>query len=121
MEHPPSQTELRGALARAFRTTTSNVEIVTDMATPSDAPVVCQIQDLGGQFPLMASVYLKPMVQVEDREAVFRVLSELTQTRLLVAADSPDPYVMSLVDGNQVNSVSVDVGALDDREEYVLA
>jgi hypothetical protein len=69
----------------------------------------------------MLSVYLKDGLAPPEQENVLRLLSESWAQRLLVDGNSPDPYIMTLIDGAASKQVRLDVVALDDRDEYVLA
>ena len=105
---------LRAALAQALSVDPDQVDMIADLSDIRDAPVIAQVGELDGGFPMSVAVYVRREIGLEFVQAVSRALG----MRALVSDDSPNPFTWLLAhpDGS-LDHVEVDPEALD-REEF---
>jgi hypothetical protein len=120
----PPREHLRRALARAFTTAPDEVLIVDDMDDLKRPYGVAAIlfTDTGPQFPLHLSM-LAPGMDGESAvpDTAKRLAAELDERVLAPSDDTPNPYIFTLfLPTGEIQHVSVDTVALDEREEYLI-
>lgn len=120
VEKEASINGLRSALASMFGVDREQVgigESVEGILSPRG--VYCQLANLRGQFRQQLSVYVADSVRPLRLSEVATALARSLDSNVLVPDDTPDPYVMMLVDpagGRRI--VQVDVERLDEFGEY---
>ena len=124
IERVASAFEIREAIVRAgLAPNIDAVAVVASMESVKlspDAKVICELTPRGGGFPLQLTIYVYGGLPKDTLDAIKR-LSATLATRCLVPAETENPYAMLLVaPDSEVESVVVDVEALDERGEYVL-
>ena len=114
---PVEPASLRAALARRLSLPETSVQIIGDIGEITDAPVIAQLDELDGDFPVGVALFVRGETPAELVGAVSRALG----LRALVTDESPNPFTWRLVhpDG-RVEPVTVDPEALD-RGEFQLA
>lgn len=125
LERQASAEELRQAMVAAGLAADQGAVVVTDsmevLERPQHVTVVCETWLRGGQFPLQVGIYLFDR-EPADAQAALALLVESLGTRGLTSDDSPNPFRMLLLSpGQPARIIDLDVQALEERDEYVLA
>jgi hypothetical protein len=114
---------LRAALAGALGLPVTTIDVATSIADTSvDAPVAAEYFDTRGDFAMQVSLYVKTAPVEDVGLPEVRELSRTLGVEILMPDESPDPYVMLLVQPTgDVRRVGLDPESLDVRGEYRLA
>jgi hypothetical protein len=117
---------LRAALARSFAVDPDEVrffEDEVDLRGPYGIAAVLYT-DTGPQFPLRLSLYTHELAMVSAYPipgTLQRLAAELGEQVLTPADGTPNPYLFKLyLPTGEIRDVSVEVEALDEREEYLI-
>jgi hypothetical protein len=122
LDRPVAANELRAALAHVFGLPTGQVALVSSMAeAPPLVGVTVEVTDLEGDFPLQISVYVAAAYEAELSDVATKIAAQLG-ARTLVPSDSPDPYVMVMIQpSGSAAEVNVDTSSLDELGQYRIA
>jgi hypothetical protein len=122
---PVPRDRLRTTMARIFAVRPDEVTVVDDMEDLElpYAVAVVRYTGSGPQFPLQLSI-LVPGLAEDSRsfaETLQRLAAELGEQVLTPADGTPNPYLFKLyLPTGEIRDVSVEVEALDEREEYLI-
>jgi hypothetical protein len=113
---PVEPDDLRAALAMTLSVSEDRVQIIGDLGEITDAPVIVQLDELHGDFPVSVALFVRGETPAELVASVSRALG----LRALVTDETPNPFTWRLVhpDG-RVEPVTVDAEALG-RGEFQL-
>jgi hypothetical protein len=122
LDRPVAADELRAALAQVFGLPTDQVAMVFSMAeAPPLVGVTVEVTDLKGDFPLQLSVYVAATYAAELADVARKVSAQLG-VRTLIPGDSPDPYVMFMIQpSGSAAEVKLDTSSLDELGQYRIA
>ena len=97
-------------MADALSLPETSVEIIGDIGEITGAPVIAQLDDLDGDFPISVALF----VRGETPAGLVGSVSRALRLRALVTDESPNPFTWLLVhpDG-RVEPVTIDPEALD--------
>jgi hypothetical protein len=122
LDRPVAADELRAAFAHVFCLPTDQVAMVSSMAeAPPLVGVTVEVTDLEGDFPLQLSVYVASTYEAELADVARKVSAQLG-VRTLIPGDSPDPYVMLMIQpSGSAAEVKLDTSSLDELGRYRIA
>jgi len=114
--------ELRAAFAQVFCLPADQVALVSSMAeAPPLTGVTLEVTDLEGDFPLQLSVYVAATHEVDLADVATKLAVQLG-AKTLIPSDSPDPYVMVMIQpSGSAAEVNVDPSSLDELGQYTIS
>jgi hypothetical protein len=121
-DRPVAADKLRAAFAQVFGLPTDQVALVSSMAeAPPLTGVTLEVTDLEGDFPLQLSVYVAATYEAELADVATKIAAQLG-IRTLIPSDSPDPYVMVMIQpSGSAAEVNLDTSSRDELGQYKIA
>ncbi len=119
LERPIAANELRTVFAQVLHLEVERIALVSTMAeAPPLTGAALETTDLEGDFPLQLCIYTAA-APPQELTAVAAEVAALLDVRILVPSNSPDPYVMVLVEPTGiVGEVNLDTESLDELGVY---
>lgn len=107
-------------MGAAFKVAVEEVTLVESMEhLDAASEVIVEVRELNGEFSLHCCIYLLGLGPQQEFLHVACSVSRSLSADVLIPDRMADPYTMILVHaGGAVEGVSLDVEALDERNEY---
>ncbi|NES18239.1 MAG: hypothetical protein F6K41_04740 [Symploca sp. SIO3E6] len=98
------------------------IDDITSVRVDLKTKVVCENTAIGGDFPMMLSIYLRdPNLGELDIKASTGQFSGMLRCKCLISDESVNPYSWLLIQGTtDCQIVYLDPDKLDENEEYVV-
>jgi hypothetical protein len=118
--------EITFGLCKGFSMKSSEILVVDDISKADvieNLKVICERQEISGQFPMILSIYVhdKQLARYDETQTIGR-FCEITNCTCLISDDSINPYSWIFVNNcREYKSVFLVASRLDEHDEYIIS